>query len=513
MTIQDEYQKSVNRRTIPPQLLSKTSRAMNAELNKLKKTRFRWAIAIPVCGLVVFSVSALAYAVKQYAFPKSSYEARINNSVPSQAMAEAGQQINKTIEKNGLIITVKNTVCDKSMMYIDFQVKTKTGTPLIESSEYRKSFLSESKFSTCQVTVSGVPYQTNLFRCDNGSAPDTAEFEASVDGNFADKNEADAVLTLGDYTDTVNTCQDAGFLFKNLGELYRSMTPENPKNFIKTGIYLGGIADKTLANESWTIPAGKQHIAFSSQFPNSYIDNIGFHKTGEPGIQIDVLYISITPGNEKEAAGLKKLCFQNTNTMSPSEFYDAILTGSGNAAQIFDAEQRNKAIQDEINQKLKFNGNRIVIGLDLFISEHDGRDCTVADLDHYRLVKNYGTESVIRSNGSLNIPFTVKYNDTTLKYKNLNKTISAHGNTETIQEVSISDLTLTYSGTNNKIANKASPRVTMVLSDGTLIDAGEKLVGGGNTGGSFSYEILLTHFVDAYDVVALEIWGQRISLK
>jgi hypothetical protein len=383
MSFRNNYHTGVNQHQIPEDLTAITKYRMKNQI-KYKKSKIRWCVAIPVCGVVMlFSVSALAYGIT-FGFTKSAYEPIINSDVPSEAMQEAGNEVQKTIDQNDMVITVKSTVCDNNLMVISLDAKSKDGTPLLESSEFRKSFLPRNGFTNTSLQIGQKQYDCYLFRTDDGSVPDQASFEGQVFGNFKNQNGADAVLMLEDYTDEVCTGEDAGFLFDNLGELYEQMTPESPENFIQTGLY-GVYADESLFAPSWTIPTGKHKLKFSSQLPNSYIDNIGFHKTGEYGCQRDLLYISITPGNDKEAEQIKKLCFQNLTTMNFVYFEDFIITGNG-AENYIGYQDRLAALNADRDRKLSMNGNRIVIALSLFYDSNTlTRDLTVKDLYYEKL--------------------------------------------------------------------------------------------------------------------------------
>lgn len=511
------YHIGVNRHKIPDDLLANTEHLISQETEKNQKHKFRWGVVIPVCALVVAcSVTAVAYSVT-YGFSKPFYQPHINSSVPSAVMQKAGSQVQKTAEKNGLTITVKNTMGDNEILYISLSVKSKNGTPLQESSEFRKSILPQEEFKESNLKIGGQDYKCWMFRTDDASVADEASYECQVFGDFAKQSGAKAVLTLSDLTDTVDTCEDAGFLFNNLGELYKTMTPENPENFIKTGLF-GVYADKSLIAPSWTIPAGKQHVKFSNQFPNSYIDNIGFHKTGEYGCQINALYISITPGNQKEAAALKKLCFQNVNTMEPRFFEDYAITGNGVEQVGFSSQEAyEKAVLADKDRKLAMNGGRIVLCLDRMRGKTSDRECTLADLNDYRIMKNYDSQKVVRCAGNWEIPFTLKFTDTARSF-NLNKTIQANGHTVKIQNITISDLS--FSITAKKLSKEEEQKgdlspnnIKLVMKDGTVIPVGYKIGGGTEADGSIRYDGNLATLVDADKVVAVDLWGNRIALS
>jgi len=508
---QTEYHASVNQHRIPDELLSSTKSLMERETLKPRKNKIRWCVGVPVCALVmVCSVTVFAYNVTN-GFSKSAYEPRVNQNVPSAVIKAEGNQVQKTIEKNDLIITVKNTVCGNQVMYITFDMETKNGRPLQQSIEFRSSI---DEFKNASLKIGNQDYECNLFRTDDASVSNKATYEGLVSGDFTNQNGANAVFTLGGLTECVTTCEDTGFLFKNLGELYKSMTPEKINNFTKTGLF-GVYENKSLIAPSWTIPAGKQHVKFSSQFSDSYIDNIGFHKTGEYGCQADMLYLSITPGNQKDAAALKKLCFQNTDTKKMFDFNDFEITGNGIEDVGFDSDNAyKKAWLVEQNRKIALNGNRIVLALDLRSDSNTlTRDCTVADLSNYRIMKNYNTQQVTLCSGDWEVPFKLHFTDTTRSF-NLNKTVTANNSPVKIQKVTLSDLSLSITGKCKAGIHDLSVNgFKLIRKDGSSIDVGQKVGGGMDADGTFEFSGDLTTLVDANSITAIELWGNRIALS
>ena len=521
--IQTEYQSAADMRPIPNDLFARTKARMRREAARPKK--IRWSILMPVCALIALgTVSAMAYGV--YRFTHPIYQPRINSSVPPAVTQKAGAAVGETDTSGSLSVTVRQTVCDNQNLYLSLEVESTDGRPLQESSEFRKSELARERFAQAGLKIDGKDYSCNLFRTDDASVPDKASFELLSSGDFTGLNGRSAVLTLKDLTDEVETCEDAGFLFQNLGQLYAETTPEKPQNFIRTGLF-EVYADKSLIAPSWTIPAGKQKIKFSSRFPDATIDNIGFHKTGEYGSQRDVLYISIMPGSQSEVSALKKLCFQNLETMRPVSFDDTVLTGNGiEQVGYSSGEEYEKAWQKEIDRKLACNGGRVVIALSTF-QDHDlsddarTSDCSAADLSRYRIVRNYKAEDVIRCSGTWEIPFTFRFQDTTRKFAPDRSFETPGGYEVTIQKISLSDLSLSFSGTckipdssNDLLKTDLSPNgIRLILRDGSAVDAGPKFGGEVGADGSFEFEGNLQSLVDADEVTAVEIFGSRIPLE
>lgn len=517
--IQTEYRRAADTRPIPDDLFARTKARMRRGTARAEK--IRWGVAVPVCALVALgTVSAVAYGI--YRFTRPVYQPRINSSMPAAIVQKAGAAVGRADSSNGLSIAIRQTVCDNKNLYLSLEIESTDGKPLQESSEFRKSQLMRERFAQSTLTIDGKEYACSLFRTDDASVPDKASFELLSLGDFSGLNGKPASLTLKDFTDEVVTCEDAGFLFRDLGQLYAKAAPEKPQNFIRTGLF-EVYADKSLIAPSWTIPAGKKKIRFSSQFPDAYLDNIGFHKTGEYGCQNDTLYLSITPGSQPEVPALKKLCFQNLDTMQAVYFDDTVLTGNGiEKAGYASEEEYQKAWQKEIDRKLAYNGKRVVIALSAFLDDGArSQDCSAGDLSRYRIVKNYKRENVVRCAGSWSIPFTLRFQDTTRTFTP-NKSFQTPGGHEvTIQKISLSDLSFSFSGkcrirgsSDGLLKSDLSPNhIKLILKNGSAVEAGQKFGGELGDDGAFSFEGQLQSLVDADSVTAVEIFGARIPLE
>ncbi len=508
----NEYRAQVNLRPVPNDLFDRTRKAMRQAPRRRRK--IHWGILIPACALIALgSVTAVAYGIQQFAkFSGPVYQKRIDSSIPAAVENAAGKNIQKSAEADGLAVTVNRTVCDNQRVYIVFTVKSTDSTPLQESSAYRRS--QQQEFAETNLSVGEKQIECTAFRTDDASVPGTAQFEAIAEGDFSDLNGRQATLSLKDFTDAVDSCEDAGFLFRNLGELYRSMTPEPTKDFIRTGLF-DVYADPSLIAPSWTIPAGKQRVKFSSLYPDSYIDNIGFHKTGEYGCQRDLLYLSITPGNSRERSGLEKLCFQNTGTGNPVPFENGIITGNGVEHVGFGSEEAyRKAVKKDAESKLAFNGGRIVLALDPTMDDNRlTGGCTVNDLDRYRIARSYRTETVVRRSGKWDIPFTLSFTDTARTFHPDQSGTTPDGLRVTVKSVTVSDLSLSFSGTCRDTEKKLPlSGIKLILKDGSKVEAGIKIGGGVSADGAFEFSGGLAKPVDAKQVAAIELFGARVPL-
>ncbi|MVB11118.1 hypothetical protein CAFE_18210 [Caprobacter fermentans] len=516
-SFRSEYKREADLRPIPNDLFDRTRKAMR---KTPRRGKTRWGILIPVCALLALgSVTVVGYGIGQFApFSGPIYQKTLDSSVPAPVNAAVGKTVQKSAQGSGLSVTVNRTACDNRRIYIDFTVKSTDSAPLQVSTAYRRSQLPRSGFAEATLAVGSKSVECHAFRTDDASVEDTAQFEAIAQGDFSGQNGKPVTLSLKDFTDEVDSCEDAGFLCQNLGELYRKMKPERPENFLKTGLF-DVYADKSLTAPSWTIPAGKQRVRFSDQYPGSYVDNIGFHKTGEYGCQQDLLYLSITPGSDSEASALKQLCFQNTETGNPVDFFDEIITGNGVEHVGFDSEKAyKKAVKEDTARKLAVNNGRIVLALDPGMDDNRlAGDCTADDLDHYRIARNFKSETLVRFPGEWDIPFTLSFADTSRTFHPAKSYTTPDGLPITFQSITVSDLSISFSGTCAEGGRKAlSPNteIKLFLKDGSVVTEDKNKIGGsGGPGGDFEFSGSFGTLVDAEQIESIELFGVRVPLE
>lgn len=277
-SFRNQYKAEVNLRPIPNELFHQTRKKMR---QAPRRRKIRWGILIPACALIALaSVTAVAFGSGQFAkFSGPVYQKKLTSSVPAAVQNAVGRDVRKTVKENGLSVTVNRTACDGKNLYVDFTVKSTDSVPLQESTEFRRSQLARQRFAQTALTAGGKTTDCWSFRTDSAAVPDTAQFEAIARGDFSGQNGKQVTLSLQNFTDEVDSCEDAGSLFQNLGELYRSMTPEPAKDFLKTGLF-DVYADKSLAAPSWTIPAGISVSSFPASIPVPSSTISGFIKPG-----------------------------------------------------------------------------------------------------------------------------------------------------------------------------------------------------------------------------------------
>lgn len=503
---QKKYREKVDQLQVPEKLEESTKEAMARHAGR---SRVRWSVLIPICALIAAgSITAAAYGING-GF-ESRFKSHVDN-VPEAAVQDTVNMVEKQTADTQLTVSVEKTVMDSKMMYIHIEMQTNDGSPLQEFSEFRQSVRGEY-FSEAVFNLDGQEYRLDMLRLDDGTVLDQASFEGVVFGDFSQADGKQASIRLKNFKDEVVTCEGVDSPFENLKQLYDSMTPEAPENFIETGAYCvhGEHYDPEKDPSSWTLPAGDQHVSFSSQFPNSYIDNIGFHKNGET--QHDMLYISITPGSEEEAAQLKKLCFQNIDTNMAVPFFESSLYGTGVEPPSNDFWER---LQKDRERKQELEGGRIVLVLDPYLS----RDMTAEDLASYRFAQNYDREEIIRAEGEWEVEFPIAFTDT-MRTIPVNQTISAQGNDFLIREISISDLNYSILITSdayrpyNPMKSLSLNDMQLIMKDGSKVPVGHK-IGTENLETEENTERIdafLETIVDADQVVAVEIFGQRVEL-
>lgn len=517
--LKNEYNSEINKIEMPKEVLHRTKNAMHDQEKGISpkkeyKHKIKWATLIPACVLVLgmtVSVSAAVYATYKAVQPVA--QPHITLSTPASVMEPGGGQD----AQSGLDIQITGTAADKDTLYINFVVKTDDGSPIAQTAENQYTGPLQS-FSKAVLTVDGQTYTVDvndqknssgwITRNDDGSQPDTASFEITYWGDFSEMQGKDATLTLTNFTQQLETCEDIGFLFSNIGEAYAQLTPEEPENFIETGVYAEYADGSTVP--SYTIPAGDAHIEFSSEFPGAYIDNMGFHKTGEKGVETDMLYISIVPANTTQAKELEALGFQQLDTRALQE--SASYLGSGASYGGWDNEENRERQKSDQTAKIAQNEGRVVLLLNAMLPDH--RDLTVADLDNYRIVGNIQYKETTRSAGTWQLPLTVSSNET-LTYQPMQTLQLVNGGSLTIENIALSPLRLQVSGGENN-ANIKSPfsaATKIILDDGTRYIADRKGAAGGWGNGSFEFEWNLDQLVEPQRVVAIEIDGQRVELK
>ena len=502
---QKKYREKVDRLQVPGKLAESTKEAM---VRHTGRNRVRWSVLIPICALIAAgSLTAAAYGIN--AGFQSRFQSHVDN-VPEEAVQDTVNMVGKQTADTQLTVTVKKTVMDSKMMYIHIEVQTNDGSPLQEFSQFRQS--ERGDFREAVFKLDGREYPLKMLRLDDGTVLDQASFEGVVFGDFSQADGKQASIRLKNFKDQVVTCEGVDSPFENLKQLYDSMTPEAPENFIETGAYwvYGEHYDPERDPSSWTIPAGDQHIPFSSQFPNSYIDNIGFHENGET--QHDMLYISITPGSEEEAAELKKLCFKNIDTNMAVPFNESSLYGMGIEPPSNDFAERLEA---DWAKKREMDGGRIVLVLDPGLS----RDMTAEDLASYRFAHNFDREEIIRALGEWEVEFPIAFTDT-MRTIPVNQTVTAQGYDFLIREISISDLNCSILVTSDAyrpyhpMKSLSLNDMQLIMKDGSKVPVGYK-IGTEDLETEEStkrIDAFLETIVDADQVAAVEIFGQRVDL-
>lgn len=501
-----EYHDEMNRVQVPPELVEKTRQAMHRKSQKSKKP-LRWAVILPTAAAVMMtSATVLAYNVTG-SFQSPWYHSRMEaaENLPEQAV----NSIQNTDEHDNLSVTVTSVAGDENTTFLNFTVKTLDGSPLQELTELRRSDLAAAGFEKAWLHCDGYYYYLSDFRIDTAETPNQATFEALVghattDGGSYQEAPRNLVgktgtLILENYQDFIYSCEDVGFLFENVGELYNQMISEPSENFIKTGNY--AVYADNLSAPSYTIPAGNQHIQFSNQFPNSYIDNIGFQQSGDLECQRDWLYISIVPGSEEDAEKLKHLAFQNIDT-------GEMLWGENIYGECLGPDDEESV--QELQKKREMNGGRIVLALSRFgdgswTMEEQLLDLTVEDLSHYRLVYNIQCEEKLLAEGKWEIPVS-------MDYENMFKTITPNQTLETstgiwnIEKITVRTFSCEMYGSfqGDSAKNLFGGSVLFVMKDGTEIPLGMKMSGSCRKG-AFDLHWTLTTPIDLDQIESIKI--------
>lgn len=492
------YRNEIEKHSVPEELRRRTLRCMEEE--KEKKGRVKW-IAVVSIALVAVLSGGTVLAVQYNQFDEGPYRGHI----PADQA-----NISQIQENDELKVTIKGIAGDKWMAYLTFDVESLDGEPLMENNQYRRSNAARTAFQTATLSCEGENYTVTCLRIDDGSDPARLTFEGSLFTDGKDLSGKQATLTLKNLKDEVTVCEDAGFQFDSLYELCRQAGLAGEDAFVRTGDFIT-YSDGTSA-PSYMIKAGDKRIPFSSQFPNSYIDNVGIYEGGERLTsngkrQVKWLYLSITPGNEEEAAALEELTFQEIGSnriMGKEQIQGTYPPGEKESSQDY---QDKVAMQD----------GRIILGLSVKNETDNGteaRDITENDLYRFRLVKNARSEEIIRKEGTWNFDFLVDF-ETKERSVEVDQKVPVLDGEITVNNIYLSNFSLKISGIYSvDFMNKAPMGTTIVFQDGSELVAGSKISGSGdNRLKKFDFEWMLPRGIDVDEVAAIRFFGTEIPIE
>lgn len=492
------YQSEMKKYPVPKALTRRALHRMKEE--KEKRGRVKW-IAVESIALVAVLSGGTVLAVQYNAFDEGPYRGHI----PADQA-----NISQVQENDELKVTMKGVAGDKWMAYLTFEVESPDGKPLMENSRYRRSNAARTAFQTATLNCEGENYTVTCLRIDDGSDPTRLTFEGSLFTHGKDLTGKKATLTLTNLKDDVTVWEDAGFQFDSLYELCEQAGLAGGDAFVRTGDFIT-YSDGTSA-PSYMIKAGDKKIPFSSQFPNSYIDNVGIYEGGERLTsngkrQVKWLYLSITPGNEEEAAALEELTFQEIGSnriMGEEQIQGTYPPGEKESSQDY---QDKVAMQD----------GRVILGLSVHDETENGtatRDITENDLYRFRLVKNARSEEIIRKEGTWKFDFLMDFK-TKERSVEVDQKVPVLDGEITVNNIYLSNFSLKISGIYSVDFMKKAPMKTeIIFQDGTEMDTGVKVGGGADLNTEkFEFEWMLPRGIDVDEVAAIRFFGTEFPLE
>ncbi|WMJ22777.1 hypothetical protein RBG61_12380 [Paludicola sp. MB14-C6] len=496
----EQYKKDATVFPVSDNLVRRTARRMSNPKSMQAKRSAR--VLVAVLAFVILSCTTVfagvGYYIK-YQFDKTPYDSHISTN--------ANDFQKQKITKGNVCITVNNVVISKDAMYVSFDFETIDKTPLQKSTDTEKSNLFRQGFKQSYIECDGKKYNVFLQRKDTATIPNKATFEAEIIGiaNQSDDLNTkldlteligkEATLVLKDLIDDVSVNEDIGFTLNSLADITKQGPPCT--DFIVTGKYIE-YADGT-STDSYTLPAGKYKIPFSSKYPKAYIDNYGFKKSGEISSG-EYFYLSITPSSEAERIAFRKLAFQSKTTGNHWNGYGTAWGDpdkNANNAKPFDISN--------FKSKIAFDGDRIVIALSGW--QYNESDVTPKDLSDLILVTGLKNTSPLLQAGSWRVPFIAKEKAKERVFK-IDQTIKENY----IDTITVTPLTMTITGSCNYNVDKNGDfyNFRLLMKDGSEISYSYKLDGWFDKDGltfKFNKEI------DLNDVVGIKMWGKEIPLK
>ncbi len=504
----DQYKKDTSYELDNALLQSTLKKMTMSEQTKSQpQRRLKMGIVTGIVAILALTATTGYAYVNEIGPFKSTYRAHTDKSVQNNS-------INQVITSKNLKVTVKNYFGDPTDAYISFDVETTDGSPLQTNEKDRQSEFARVGFNKVYLLCEGEKYDLMTLRTDDPNNNQKASYEAIVLNNFDGK---EVELVFKDFNDEVMTTSDIGFKFNNLAELYGQATPATEKDFTAVPAVLDPEDDDyaELSKDPvayYKFAAGQLHIPFSSQYPEAFVDNIGFHKMS--GIRLDKaegLFISITPGNEKNAEAIKNLGFKSIKENTPvNSFY-----GEGYE---YETNQQPFVQEDGRIILLLENGLPGYTQAHLY-SEHQ---TTAADLEHFTITTEptYSKRAVY--SGTMLTKIKMKLIDTTSTFS-VDKSFSYEGIDMKVDEITLSNENLTIKSHRNDM-KEIEDVATFIMKDGTEEETGPNgrvTLDGAvivNEGQAGTDEYLITFTVpksvtDPDQVAAVKVWGMTFELK
>jgi len=482
--------------------------------------QYRWSLRaayIAITLVVLSSASVFAYEYHQYklsnstGFKNHEYLSTENGNV---------QTIDQTTTSDNISATLKEVKADESNMYVTVVFKTKDGSDLIKSTEDSVAMMGNQGFEKAYFVVDNTNVDfTMVSRTDDYSDATQAIFELTYSDSavsipsLVGKNIS---VVLENYYYQVATSQTLGFAYSDVRTMLNNVKLAGDNDFSKIGVYMR-YADGT-EFPAYTLNAGNEKLYFSKKYPGTYIDNVGIHEFGE--LNKKYLYVSIVPESDE----VRKQILSEEDTLSRSSNLEMFNVEDGKYAF---SQQPYIKVSDGGIITMKNVADGTITKVDVggkCVQPDDGRivlifgiretsDLTIEQLKNYVIRTDYAEENKTVDT-TLNFTFNLDYVNEMLSY-DVNKIYQRNEATAAVDKITISDSYIKIEGTGeSNFGWKEHGKIYLILSDGTKVDAGQKI------GGEYSYntgifilDSKLSTLVDADDVTGIELWGETIELK
>ncbi|MCL1853527.1 MAG: hypothetical protein FWF88_10960 [Peptococcaceae bacterium] len=395
MEIRNAYKKAVDKHELPEDLVNRTREAMEDQaLGKppiksrygVRKVRPAFVVAV-ICALML-ALTGTAVALLGPDFVKP-YVDSVFSDVPDNSYTPVG-----IFTSGNLKFEVVGIARDNYQIRLRIDIVTLDGTPIQTSEPFLWS--GDPVFKSIELSTStDEVFNFNGYfddrcqgaRLDDRSRPDFASLEFAY--QFHNWGGQEAALRIETLMEDLLSWEDAGCSHTNLGELCEGVVMENPDNFI-----IG-------PEGSYELPPGSLRIFFSDQFPNSYIDNMGFYKS-DGAFEFETFNISIVPGNDQEAEALMSLSLMDLETQKP---WDTLV----------EKPYWGPLITEEIKHSIRFyDDGRFHLFLRKananFIHSAQDEYFTPDDLSRYTFIKNVQYSYSVRCEGVWELPVILQNN-------------------------------------------------------------------------------------------------------
>jgi hypothetical protein len=514
MEIRNAYKKAVDKHELPEDLVNRTREAMEDQaLGKppiksrygVRKVRPAFVVAV-ICALML-ALTGTAVALLGPDFVKP-YVDSVFSDVPDNSYTPVG-----IFTSGNLKFEVVGIARDNYQIWLRIDIMTMDGMPLLSSGPYLWSgglFFNSIELSTSTDEVysfNGLGDNTRYVtqRIDDRSRPDFASLH--VYGSGSGWNEGEASLKIVNLMEDILRWEDAGFKYDNFAELCEGVILEDSDNFSKT---------ETAYNTGpYQIPPGPHRISFSDQFPNSYIDNMGFHKIHDD-FEFESFFMSIVPGSDQEAEALRTLSMKNLETNAPLGYRKKIfqhdwLTNEEDG-QFYDDGRFFIILSSPYQAQDKF-------------SVHDG-NMTLNNLSEYTFIRNLRYDSYfVRCEGVWELPIT-PHNKIGRTFE-INRVFSDSAETFRVRGGEVTRFGVyfycVYVQENPRELGYLPESIDVIMDDGSVKQVKvQATIGGYGENGwdedhspiySFAWYYNFDTLIDPSRAVAIDFLGERIPLE